>query len=95
VIVTVGNLNVLHLAYENHRIGNWDCIGAGVCGGSVIGETDRFGGSVQSNRATPADVAATMFDAIGVDPHGTFTDNQGRVIQLTEGTPIRSWWSGK
>jgi len=70
-------------------------LGAGVCGGSVIGETDRFGGSVQSNRATPADVAATMFDAIGVDPHGTFTDNQGRVIQLTEGTPIRSWWSGK
>ena len=70
-------------------------LGAGVCRGSVIGETDRFGGSVQSNRATPADVAATMFDAIGVDPHGTFTDNQGRVIQLTEGIPIRSWWSGK
>jgi len=70
-------------------------LGAGVCGGSVIGETDRLGGSVQSHRAHPRDVAATLFDAIGVDPHGTFTDNQGRVIQITEGTPIRSWWTGK
>lgn len=69
-------------------------LGAGVRGGTVIGETDRWGGSVQSHRASPGDVAATLFDAVGIDPQGTFTDNQGRLIQLAEGTPIRSWWHG-
>ncbi len=68
--------------------------GAGIPGGRIIGQTDKWGASVQSHRATPGDLAATLFDAMGLDPSGTFTDIGGRVISLTEGKPIRSWWEG-
>lgn len=69
-------------------------LGAGIPGGRIIGETDKWGGSVQSHRATPGDLAATLFGAMGLEPAGTITDASGRVLALAEGKPIRSWWEG-
>lgn len=69
-------------------------LGAGIPGGRVIGETDKWGGSVQSHRATPGDLAATLFDALGIDPAGTFSDPTGRIVSLTEGRPVGAWWDG-
>ena len=81
---------------RKHWAGAYSMIvfGAGIPGGRIIGETDKWGASVQSHLATPGDLAATLFEAIGIDPSGTFTDFNGRVITLTEGKPIRSWWEG-
>lgn len=79
---------------RKHWAGAYSMIafGAGIPGGRVVGETDRWGGSVQSKRASPADVAATMLQAAGIDPTGTFTDSAGRIVPLVEGKPIKSWW---
>ncbi|HCK51843.1 MAG TPA: DUF1501 domain-containing protein, partial [Planctomycetaceae bacterium] len=37
---------------------------------------------------TPWDIGATIFHALGIDPHTTFTDSLGRPFQLTEGRPV-------
>lgn len=81
---------------RKHWAGAYSMIafGAGIPGGRVIGDTDKWGASVQSHRATPEDLAATLFDSMGVDPSGTFTDLTGRVISLSEGKPIRTLWEG-
>ena len=69
-------------------------LGAGIPGGRIIGETDKWGGSVQSHRGTPGDLAATLFNAMGIEQSATFSDPTGRVVPLAEGKPISSWWDG-
>jgi hypothetical protein len=63
--------------------------GAGVRGGQVIGATDRVGGQTTGVRFSPGDVAATIYQALGIDPETMLTDRQGRPIAaLPEGRPI-------
>jgi hypothetical protein len=63
--------------------------GGGVKAGQVIGSTDRQGGNVTSRPCTPYDVAATIYQALGVDLATTLHDRQNRSIpMLPEGQPI-------
>jgi hypothetical protein len=62
--------------------------GAGIPGGAVIGRTDRHAAEVTESPVAPADLAATIFHRLGVDPHGTIHDQQGRPHRLCEGQPI-------
>ena len=62
--------------------------GAGVVRGQVVGKTDRFGGEVVDQRYAPWDVAATMFHALGIEPHGHFTDALDRPYPVSVGKPI-------
>jgi hypothetical protein len=34
---------------------------------------------------TPEDLAATIFEALGIDPHSCIEDRQGRPVALVEG----------
>lgn len=68
--------------------------GAGISQGSVIGQTDRHGGQVLSNRANPKDLMATVFACLGVNPDTRITDTLGKEFSAIEGVPIGSWWSG-
>jgi uncharacterized protein (DUF1501 family) len=64
--------------------------GAGVRGGAVIGATDRQGGYVTNRPVAPADVAATVLDALGIDPRGRLTAPDGRPVEiLDQGEPVR------
>jgi hypothetical protein len=55
----------------------------------VIGATDRVGGQTTGVRFSPGDVAATIYQALGIDPETMLTDRQGRPIAaLPEGRPI-------
>jgi len=63
--------------------------GAGISPGQVYGASDRHGAYPARNRVTPADLTATIFHLLGIDPHGAFHDPLGRQLQLTEGEPIR------
>ena len=64
--------------------------GAGVHGGSVIGATDRQGAYVTRRPVAPADVAYTIYDAVGVDPHRWLMHPEGRPIEILDrGEPIR------
>ncbi len=64
--------------------------GAGVQRGAVVGASDRLGAEPATDRYGPWDVAATMFHAIGIDPHGHYTDSLGRPYAIASGRPIEA-----
>jgi hypothetical protein len=64
--------------------------GGGLRGGLVVGESDHIGAYPKSYPVTPADIHATVFTALGYDPHAiTYQSPEGRPFPLSEGTPIR------
>ena len=64
--------------------------GAGVRGGQVIGATDRQGAYVTRRPVPPADVAYTIYDAVGLDPQRWLMHPEGRPVQILDrGEPMR------
>jgi uncharacterized protein (DUF1501 family) len=64
--------------------------GAGVRGGRVVGQTDKQGAYVTRRPVAPADVACTIYEAVGVDPHRWLTHPDGRPVEiLDQGEPVR------
>ena len=64
--------------------------GGGIRGGQVIGESDKIGAVPKSRPIAPADIHATVFTALGYDPHGiTYHTTDGRPCLLSDGEPIR------
>src|SRR5262249_11225537 len=64
--------------------------GGGVRGGQALGESDRLGAFPAARPVGPADLHATVFAALGYDPHGhTYESPEGRPFPLTDGTPVR------
>ncbi len=63
--------------------------GAGVRGGQVIGQTDEKGEFVTERPVRPAEVAATLYDALGVDYHKELHTPAGRPVRiLTDAAPV-------
>jgi Protein of unknown function (DUF1501) len=63
--------------------------GAGVRRGFVLGATDRNGAYVARRPVSPADVACTVFEAVGIDPHKRLTAPDGRPVEiLDQGEPV-------
>jgi uncharacterized protein (DUF1501 family) len=52
--------------------------GAGIKTGQVVGETDRFASRPTTHPYGPADLAATIYHSLGIDPHGFVYDIQQR-----------------
>jgi uncharacterized protein (DUF1501 family) len=64
--------------------------GGGIRGGQVVGSSDKTGAYPASRPITPADVHATVFAALGYDPHAISYDTvDGRPTLLSDGEPIR------
>jgi hypothetical protein len=59
--------------------------GAGVKRGAIVGASDRLGGEPIGERYGPWDAAATIFNALGINPNGHYTDALGRPFQITQG----------
>ncbi|GIW92352.1 MAG: hypothetical protein KatS3mg110_0393 [Pirellulaceae bacterium] len=59
--------------------------GAGVKRGFVLGASDRLGAEVADRPVSPKDLLATMYHLLGIDPHMTIPDAQGRALPLVEG----------
>ena len=57
--------------------------------GCIYGRTDKFAAYVEEDPVTPADLTATIFEVLGVNPHASVVDTQGRLHQLSTGTPLR------
>jgi hypothetical protein len=66
--------------------------GAGIHGGSVYGATDRFAEFVTDNPVSPADVTATIFDALGVDPRKA-VPSRHKHHRLSTGRPLTELFS--
>ena len=63
--------------------------GAGVCRGKVLGASDRLGAYPSTPAYSPADVAATIFAALGIDPAGHYRDALDRPYAISEGKVMR------
>jgi hypothetical protein len=58
--------------------------GAGVRGGQVIGQTDKQGAYVTRRPVAPADVACTVFEALGIDPRKPLVTPDGRPVEILD-----------
>lgn len=58
--------------------------GGGVRGGQVYGRSDRLA----ADPVSPADLTATVYQALGIPPGTTLQDREGRPAVLTEGRPL-------
>jgi hypothetical protein len=64
--------------------------GGGMRHGQVIGSSERDGGQIKERPVTPGDLAATIYDHMGVPLDGTYLDARGRPRYFIEhGEPIR------
>jgi uncharacterized protein (DUF1501 family) len=68
--------------------------GAGVRGGQVIGRSDRSGGFPATNPYSPADLGATVYEVLAIDPAIEVRDRQARPVRLNRGEAIRPLFSG-
>ncbi len=76
------------------RAGSMIFAGAGVVGGKVIGSTDKNGAYVTDRPVRPADVAWTIYDALGIDANRELITPEGRPTHiLTEGAPVRELYA--
>jgi Protein of unknown function (DUF1501) len=62
--------------------------GAGVGRGKVLGSSDRLAAFPTTPSYSPADLAANVLGALGIDPSRTLTDAFGRPFPVNSGTPI-------
>ena len=62
--------------------------GAGVKRGTVIGATDRNGSVPATRPWSPEDVAASIYHALGIDPHRTYFPRLPRPTPIADGQVI-------
>jgi len=89
-----GNVNTKDGRDHWARVFSTVFAGAGVRGGQTIGQSDRIGAYPASRPFTPADLAATIYRALGVDPATELTDRLNRPIALCRGEPISALYTG-
>jgi hypothetical protein len=62
--------------------------GGGVQGARVIGSSDWIGGYPKERPVHISDLAATIFNALGIDPRALLSDIQGQVHAICDGNPV-------
>lgn len=67
--------------------------GARVTAGSVYGATDKHAAEVTDDPVSPADLTATIFAALGLDPAQSILAANGRPHRLSTGSPISEWFA--
>jgi hypothetical protein len=64
--------------------------GGGIRGSQVYGSSDRQAAYPSTNPVSPADIAATIYHCLGIDPRAQTADHQGRPLIISAGNPIRA-----
>lgn len=62
--------------------------GGGVAGGRVIGSSDEIGAYPADAPQTPENLAATIYEALGIPPEGVWRDEVGRPHHVYQADPI-------
>jgi uncharacterized protein (DUF1501 family) len=75
---------------RDHWPGVWSILfaGGGIRGGQVVGSSDAVGAEPRDRPVRPADVAATVYRALGVDLGTALPGPDGRAVRLVGGVPI-------
>jgi hypothetical protein len=71
---------------RDHHPGVWTILigGGPIQGGRVVGESDELGYVPKSRPVTPAEVAATIYQGLGLEPHRELPGPQNRPIPLAD-----------
>ncbi len=71
---------------RDHHPGVWTIMlgGGPIKGGRVVGESDELGYVPKTRPVTPGEVAATLYKALGLDPHRELTGPQNRPLPLVD-----------
>jgi len=62
--------------------------GGGIRGGQVIGSSDKSGAAPASDPFDPADIQATMYHCLGLDPQLTLYDPMNRPMPISTGRVV-------
>jgi hypothetical protein len=75
---------------RDHWPGCWSVLfaGAGVRGGQVIGSSDSIGAEPRDRPVTPAEIAASVYHALGIDPNARLIGPENKPIPLADAPPI-------
>ncbi len=75
---------------RDHWPGVWSALfaGGGVRGGQAVGSSDALGGEPNDRPVTPAEVTATVYHALGIDPQARIPGPDGQEIVLVDSMPI-------
>jgi hypothetical protein len=66
--------------------------GAGIRAGEIYSQTDRYAGEVVDKPVSPADLTATIFETLGVDPRSTIPSARGQRHVLSLGRVVAEWF---
>jgi hypothetical protein len=71
---------------RDHHPGVWTMIigGGPIKGGRIVGESDELGYSPKTRPVTPAEVAATIYQGLGLDVHKELPGPQNRPLPLVD-----------
>lgn len=71
---------------RDHHPGVWSIVmgGGPIKSGIVVGESDELGYAPKTRPVNPAEVAATIFKGLGLDPHKELPGPQGRPLPLAD-----------
>lgn len=64
--------------------------GAGIKGGTIFGASDAIGAYPAAGKVSPADITATIFHCLGLDPMTEIQDPLGRPTPISRGDVIRA-----
>jgi hypothetical protein len=90
LVVALGEMGRTPKPSGNWGRGHWSTLfpavvaGAGVRGGMVLGTSDKDAAYALDHPTSPEDLAATIFERLGIDPHLRINDPQGRPVPLIE-----------
>ena len=77
-------------------VGHYDSAvvaGAGIARGSQYGESDATASSPKEKPVHPADLLATVYFALGLDPDMEIRNHLNQPRELVKGTPVMGLWS--
>ncbi len=92
---TTGNINAKD--GRDHWAATFSTViaGAGTRGGQTIGQSDKIGAYPASRPYSPADLSATLYESLGINPASEIRDRLGRPLVLSSGRPIDPVFSGR
>jgi hypothetical protein len=82
---------------RDHWPGVWSVLfaGGGVRGGQVVGASDRIGAEPRDRPVSAAEVAATVYHALGIDRGTRLPGPDGRRLPVVEADPVAEVFRGK
>ncbi|HAY78923.1 MAG TPA: DUF1501 domain-containing protein, partial [Planctomycetaceae bacterium] len=91
LVVAIGEMGRTPKANDKWGRGHWSTLfpavlaGAGVRGGIVYGESDKHAEYPIDKPTSPEDLAATVYQTLGIDPEIRLPDAQGRPVHVVQG----------